>query len=171
MFDIGWSELLVIGVVALIVVGPKDLPMMFKTLGRFTAKARGMAREFSRAMEAAADDAGVKDVAKDLRAATSAKAMGLDLLKDAATKFENWDPSKPEPGATRLAPDPGAPAPASPAPAAATAQPTLSPDLGPETQALAEAQAAKRAAASAKAAETRAARLAAAAESDKQADT
>lgn len=95
MLDIGWGELLVIGVVALIVVGPKDLPEMFRTLGRFTAKARAMARDFSRAMEAAADEAGVKDVAKDLRNVTSPKSMGLDALKDAATKFESWDPTRP----------------------------------------------------------------------------
>ncbi len=55
MFDIGWTELLVIGIVALIVVGPKDLPLMFHALGQFTAKARGMAREFQRAMEDAAE--------------------------------------------------------------------------------------------------------------------
>ena len=54
MFDLGWTELLVIGVVALIVVGPKDLPMLFRNVGRFVGKARGMAREFSRAMEDAA---------------------------------------------------------------------------------------------------------------------
>ncbi|OIQ72310.1 Sec-independent protein translocase protein TatB [mine drainage metagenome] len=94
MFDIGWSELLVIGMVALIVVGPKDLPLMFKALGQFTGKARAMARDFQRAMEQAADEAGVKDVAKDLRAVTSVKNMGLDAVKTAATKFENWDTTK-----------------------------------------------------------------------------
>ena len=80
MLDIGWTELLVIGIIALIVVGPKDLPMMFRTLGQFTAKARGMAREFQRAMDDAAEQTGVKDVASDLRKATSAKEMGLDGL-------------------------------------------------------------------------------------------
>ncbi|PHQ96383.1 MAG: twin-arginine translocase subunit TatB [Marinosulfonomonas sp.] len=94
MFDIGWTELMVIGVVALIVVGPKDLPGMFRTLGRFTAKAKKMAREFTRAMEDAADESGVGDLAKDLKGMTSAKNLGLDTLKDAATNFEKWDPVK-----------------------------------------------------------------------------
>ena len=49
MFDIGWTELMVVGIVALIVVGPKDLPGMFRTLGRFTGKAKGMARDFQSA--------------------------------------------------------------------------------------------------------------------------
>lgn len=71
MFDIGWMELLVIGVVALIVVGPKDLPGMFRTVGRYVGKARAMARDFQRAMEQAADESGFKDATK-----------GLDELRD-----------------------------------------------------------------------------------------
>lgn len=95
MFDLGWTELLVIGIVALIVIGPKDLPGMFRTLGRFTAKARNMAREFQRAMDDAADQAGVKDVTKDLKDATNPRKMGLDALNDAADKFEKWEPKVP----------------------------------------------------------------------------
>jgi sec-independent protein translocase protein TatB len=143
MFDLGMSELLVIGIVALIVIGPKDLPELFRSLGRFTAKMRGMAREFSRAMEAAADEAGVKDVAKDLKTVTSAKSMGLEAVKEATSKFEKWDPlknaAKPTPVAPK--PEPSVPSPAAaPPPAAAP-----SPAAGPATQALAEAKAARQA--------------------------
>ncbi|NHB78467.1 Sec-independent protein translocase protein TatB, partial [Rhodobacter calidifons] len=92
--DFSWSELLVVGIVALIFIGPKDLPGMFRELGRFTAKVRSMGREFSRAMDQAARDSGVKDVAEDLKKVTSPKAMGLDAVKSAADRFEKWDPLK-----------------------------------------------------------------------------
>ncbi|MES2145833.1 MAG: Sec-independent protein translocase protein TatB [Pseudomonadota bacterium] len=143
MFDIGWAELVIIGVVALIVIGPRDLPEMFRTLGRFTAKLRSMSRDFQRAMETAAKDSGVKDVAADLRTMTSPKNLGLDAVKEAAAKFEKWDPLKPKPAA------PATPAVTMPAPPvesiAAPPAPAPKPKLGPETQALADKAAARRA--------------------------
>ena len=128
MFDIGWTELLVIGIVALIVVGPKDLPGMFRTLGRFTAKARGMAREFQRAMNEAADESGMKDAAKGLKAAASPRSTGLDALNKAADSFEKWDPAKAAKSAAKKPPQNAAEAikagqaAKSPAPAAASAK-------------------------------------------------
>ncbi len=153
MLDIGWSELILIGVVALIVVGPRDLPEMFRTLGRFTAKARSMARDFSRVMEDAARETGVSDIAKDLRETTSAKSLGLDAVKNAATKFEKWDPLKgakaaaapvastaSASAATAVTPAAASPEAAVP-PAAMTAAPAVKPALGPATQAQADANA------------------------------
>lgn len=152
--DLSWSELLVVGIVALIIIGPKDLPGMFRELGRFTAKIRAMGREFSRAMEAAAKESGVKDVADDLRKATSPKAMGLDAVKSAADKFEKWDPlknaAKPTVPLTSstLTPPPMPPAtPAAPAAEGAAAEPVVAEaaKAGPNTAALYEKQAAKKA--------------------------
>ena len=85
MLDVGWTELLLIGVVALIVIGPKDLPMMFHTLGRIMARARGMAREFSSAMEDAAKASGLDETRKELRAAKArAEADRIQAEAEAA---------------------------------------------------------------------------------------
>ena len=98
MFDLGWAEILVIGVVALIIVGPKDLPVMFRKVGQFVGKARGMAREFSRAMNEAADDAGVNEVAKTLKSATNPVGTAMDGVKDAARDMtKGLDPTKYDP--------------------------------------------------------------------------
>lgn len=83
MFDVGWGELFLIAVVALIVVGPKDLPGLFRTLGQFTGRARAMARDFQRTLEAAADDAGVSEVQKTLRGVNDS----LGSASNAARKF------------------------------------------------------------------------------------
>ncbi len=133
--DIGWAELLIIGVVALIVIGPEDLPEMFRQLGRFTAKIKSMSREFQRAMDQAARESGVNDVAKDLKAATSAKSLGLSAVKEAADKFEKWDPLKP--AAARARP---------PVPETAPVEAQVdAPPEGPATAALRQKQAARRA--------------------------
>ncbi|MFV0244017.1 MAG: Sec-independent protein translocase protein TatB [Qingshengfaniella sp.] len=100
MPDIGWSELLVIGVVALIVVGPKDLPILFRRMGQFTGRARAMAREFTSAMNAAADETGLKDVSRDLRKISDPRKMGLDALKGAAADLDNWDDAPMPPAAS-----------------------------------------------------------------------
>lgn len=161
------SELLVIGIVALIVIGPKDLPEMFRQLGRMTAKMRAMAREFSNAMEQAAKETGVSDVAKDLKAVTDPKSMGLNAVKEAVDKFEKWDPIKNAAKPTRplepgkvvtgpLVPPPMPPMtpvataapvtePAATATATVTAAPAAAPTpaIGPNTAALYEKKAAK----------------------------
>lgn len=80
MLDIGMSEMVVIGVVALIVVGPKDLPQMFRKVGNFVGKARGMARDFQNAMHEAADQTGVNDIKSSFDQAASLKDLGLDNL-------------------------------------------------------------------------------------------
>lgn len=86
MPDIGWMELLVIGVVALIVVGPKDLPMMFRKVGQFTGRVRAMAKDFQRAMDDAADETGMTELNRDLRKATNfaanPKKAGMTALKE-----------------------------------------------------------------------------------------
>ncbi len=64
MFDLGATELLVIGIVLIIVVGPKELPKMLRTFGQFVTKMRGMAREFQSMFEEAARDTGLEDVTK-----------------------------------------------------------------------------------------------------------
>jgi sec-independent protein translocase protein TatB len=66
MFDIGWSEMAVIMLVALIVIGPKDLPRLARTLGQWVAKGRGMAREFQRSLEDMAREAELHDVKREI---------------------------------------------------------------------------------------------------------
>lgn len=84
MFDLGWTEMLVVGIVALIVIGPKDLPVLFRNVGRWIGKAKGMAREFSSAMNQAADEAGVRDIQKTIKTATNPVGSAMDGVKDAA---------------------------------------------------------------------------------------
>lgn len=96
MFDLGWTEMLVVGIVALIVVGPKDLPVLFRRVGQFVGKAKGMAREFSSAMNEAADQSGMREVSsnlnKSLKAATNPVGSAMDGVKSAAKSLTDIDP-------------------------------------------------------------------------------
>ncbi len=125
MLDIGWSELLVIGVVALIVVGPKELPQLFRTVAQYVNKARGMAREFQRNMEDAARDAGMDDVTKSVRDVGRLAKGGVGGL----AQF-GLDNSRPMPGAPRPPTSPVAAVPQA-APLAAPAQPIAPQPVAP----------------------------------------
>ncbi|MGL9617468.1 Sec-independent protein translocase protein TatB [Bradyrhizobium sp. U531] len=76
MFDIGWSELVLIGVVALIAIGPKELPGVLRMVGQWMAKARKMAAEFQGQFQEAMREAEMADLKKS-----------FDEVKEAATGF------------------------------------------------------------------------------------
>ena len=103
MFDIGWSELLVLGALALIVVGPKDLPGMLRSLGQIAGKARGMAREFQRTMEDAAREADLdelRDVQKSMKDWNS--KIGADAPRKYAESILKGEDDKKAPEAGSL---------------------------------------------------------------------
>lgn len=62
MFDIGWSELLIIAIVMIVVVGPKDLPKMLRAFGKATARMRATANEFKQQFDEALKEAELEDV-------------------------------------------------------------------------------------------------------------
>lgn len=80
MFDIGWSELVVIGVVALVVIGPKELPGVIRSVGRAVSKLRTMAGEFRTQFDDAMREAELHDVKKtftDMGEAANAAASAV----------------------------------------------------------------------------------------------
>jgi sec-independent protein translocase protein TatB len=66
-FGVGYTEMFLIAVVAVIVIGPKDLPSVLRAFGKTMAKMRGMAREFQGHLDSAIRDAGLDEVKKDLQ--------------------------------------------------------------------------------------------------------
>ena len=66
MFDMSWSEILLIAVVALMVIGPKDLPKMLKVLAQLARKARTLAREFQSGIEDMAREAELHELKKEI---------------------------------------------------------------------------------------------------------
>ena len=81
MFDIGWSELVVIAVVALIAIGPKELPAVLRTVGQYMGKIRRMASEFQGQFQEAMREAEMADLKKQ-----------VDEMTDTAKGFTDFDP-------------------------------------------------------------------------------
>jgi len=66
MFDIGWTELLLIAIIAIVCIGPKDLPIVLRTLGKMARKARGLAREFQASVEEVIRESELNDARKEI---------------------------------------------------------------------------------------------------------
>jgi sec-independent protein translocase protein TatB len=137
MFDIGWSELVVIAVVALIAIGPKELPAVLRTVGQYMGKIRRMASEFQGQFQEAMREAEMADLKKSVDEMTDA-AKGVtdsftnyDPLADVKKEVESFsaDPLGASAAASGSSISPEAAAPATPSP--------LSPDAGIEPLAVA----------------------------------
>lgn len=102
---IGGLEILVIGLLALIVVGPKDLPLMMRKVGQFLARARAMANEFRSSFDEMARQAELDELRKEVEALRNAQAVPLGA--EAEEAFRDIDNSLKAP----LALPPSVPAP------------------------------------------------------------
>ena len=101
MFDIGWSELVVIAVVALIAIGPKELPGVLRMVGQWMGKARKMAAEFQGQFQEAMREAEMADLkksfdeVKDTATALSPGNLMTSLQKDVDNALQISEPDKP----------------------------------------------------------------------------
>ncbi|MHA1524930.1 MAG: Sec-independent protein translocase protein TatB [Alphaproteobacteria bacterium] len=85
MFDIGWSELLVIAVIAIVVVGPRELPRMMRNVGRYVGKAKSMARDFQSQFDDVVRDTEFEDMRKTIGEISSASPA--NSIKGALNPF------------------------------------------------------------------------------------
>jgi len=106
---IGGFELVVIALVALIVVGPKDLPLLMRKVGQFLGRARKMAAEFRASFDDMARQSELDDLRKEVEALRSGQMVGLD--KGVGDTFKDIDKELKKPLA---APPPKKPAPVTP---------------------------------------------------------
>lgn len=86
--SLGFSEMVLLGIIALVVVGPKDLPLLLRKLGKWTAKLRGMAQEFRTGFDELARQAELDELKREveaLRRTTSMGSFGSDLQKPLGT--------------------------------------------------------------------------------------
>lgn len=87
MFDFGlsFSHILVIVVLAVIAIGPKDLPMVLRRLGQFMNKMRGMARDFQGQIDGAMKDAGMEGIKDDLKSLKTGMSAAMSPVQTMMT--------------------------------------------------------------------------------------
>ena len=108
MPDIGWSELLLIAFIAIVVVGPKDLPKLMLKVGRWTRAAQRAAREFQTSLEQLAEEAETKEMTRDLRAlGQQTKDAFSDKRADPYPQDPTGPPAAPPPSLSKLPPEGG----------------------------------------------------------------
>lgn len=81
MFDIGWDEMALVAVVALIVIGPKDLPVVLRQIGRWTRKARELAGEFQRGVDDMVRESELAELKTQVEKATDPNALRREIEK------------------------------------------------------------------------------------------
>jgi sec-independent protein translocase protein TatB len=102
MFDFSWGELILIGAVALIVIGPKELPGVLRAIGQWTTKIRRMAAEFQSQFQEAMREADMADLKREIDTATQGFTAPLNPLETKeATK---WEPKPGEAGESTVQP-------------------------------------------------------------------
>jgi len=138
IFDVGWGELVLIGVVALIVFGPKELPVVLRTVGQYMTKIRRMAAEFQSQFQEAMREAEMAELKQHFDTIQdAAKGIGsFDPASSIANPIESAAAAKPPADAAPPGSPPTAPAPApEPAPTEPPAPPAAiqSAAAGPES--------------------------------------
>ena len=125
MFDIGWSEMAVIMLVALVVIGPKDLPRLARNVGQWVAKGRAMAREFQRSLEDMAREAELDDVKREIEKVgrTNIKKSIEKTIDPTGELGRAFDPKAKPLAASAAAPNGEAKEPAAKAPQVTSEQP------------------------------------------------
>lgn len=119
MFDIGGPELLMVAIVAILVVGPKDLPKLLRTVGHWVRRARSLAREFQSGLEDIGADEEIRNLSKEIGNVGQGFKKDMEKLADvnrnATTsspptqiedKTKSDEPTEPKPVEATVTPEP-----------------------------------------------------------------
>ncbi|MCC3304997.1 Sec-independent protein translocase protein TatB [Sneathiella sp. HT1-7] len=98
MFDIGWTEMAFVLVIAVLVIGPKDLPKAISTIGKYVRKARSMARDFQSGIDDLARETELDEIKKDIQKGTdfNIKKQIEDAVDPTGSKENMFNDIKPQ---------------------------------------------------------------------------